>query len=92
MNAKLIKTGGISEAYNALTAARKLGLKTMIGCMIESSILTAANAHLAELTNYLDIDGNILCTNDPYIGPTSVNGKISFAPATEKTGLRVRLR
>jgi len=92
VNAKLVKTGGISGAYDALQAARKLGLKTMIGCMIESSILTAAAAHLAELTNHLDIDGNLLSTNDPYVGPTSVKGMISFAPATEKIGLRVRAR
>ncbi|MEP6662021.1 MAG: dipeptide epimerase [Verrucomicrobiota bacterium] len=92
VNAKLIKTGGITGAHEALQAARKLGLKTMIGCMIESSILTAAAAHLAELTNHLDIDGNLLCTNDPYIGPTSVKGKISFTPAMEKNGLRVRPR
>jgi L-alanine-DL-glutamate epimerase-like enolase superfamily enzyme len=92
VNAKLIKTGGLSEAYNALQAARKLGLKTMIGCMIESSILTSAAANLAELTNHLDIDGNLLCSNDPYVGPTSVNGKISFATAVEKFGLRVRAR
>ena len=92
VNAKLIKTGGISGAYEALQAARKLGLKTMIGCMIESSILTSAAAHLAGLTNHLDIDGNLLCSNDPYIGPTSVNGKVSFATAAEKTGLRVRAR
>ena len=92
VNAKLIKTGGISGAYDALQAARKLGLKTMIGCMIESSILTSAAAHLAELTNHFDIDGNLLCSNDPYVGPTSVNGKISFAPAVEKTGLRVKVR
>ncbi len=92
VNAKLIKTGGISEAYEALKAARKLGLKTMIGCMIESSILTSAAANLAELTNHLDIDGNLLCSNDPYVGPTSVKGKISFAPAAEKTGLRVKAR
>ncbi|MEO6182366.1 MAG: dipeptide epimerase [Verrucomicrobiota bacterium] len=92
VNAKLIKTGGISGAYDALQAARKLGLKTMIGCMIETSILTSAAAHLAALTDHLDIDGNLLITNDPYIGPTSVNGKISFDTATEKTGLRVRAR
>ncbi len=92
VNAKLIKTGGITGAYDALQAARKLGLKTMIGCMIESSILTSAAANLAELTNHLDIDGNLLSTNDPYIGPTSVQGKISFANAEVKTGLRVKER
>ena len=92
VNAKLIKTGGISGAYDALQAAQRLGLKTMIGCMIESSILTSAAAHLATLTNHLDIDGNLLCTNDPYIGPTSLKGNISFAPTIEKTGLRVQSR
>ncbi|HEY0455964.1 MAG TPA: dipeptide epimerase [Verrucomicrobiae bacterium] len=92
VNVKLVKMGGISAAYTALQAARKLGLKTMIGCMIESSVLISAAAHLAELTNFLDIDGNILITNDPYEGPTSVNGVISFARAPQKAGLRVRPR
>ncbi|MDB6035757.1 MAG: L-Ala-D/L-Glu epimerase, partial [Verrucomicrobiales bacterium] len=70
VNVKLIKTGGVSGAFDALQAARKLGLKTMIGCMIESSVLISAAAHLAELTNYLDIDGNLLINNDPYLGST----------------------
>jgi len=92
VNVKLVKTGGISGAYEALRVARKAGLKTMIGCMIESSILISAAAHLAELTDYLDIDGNLLITNDPYRGPTANNGMISFADAVEKFGLRVTAR
>ena len=92
VNVKLVKTGGISGAYEALRAARKAGLKTMIGCMIESSILITAAAHLAELTDFLDIDGNILITNDPYLGVSSERGMISFAGTPEKTGLRVRAR
>ena len=47
VNVKLLKTGGVSAAYDALKAARKAGLKTMIGCMIETSILISAAAHLA---------------------------------------------
>jgi len=43
----------------------------MIGCMIETSILINAAAHLAELCDYLDVDGNILITNDPYVGVTA---------------------
>jgi L-alanine-DL-glutamate epimerase-like enolase superfamily enzyme len=92
VNVKLVKTGGISEAFAALQAARKAGLKTMIGCMIESSILISAAAHLAELTDYLDIDGNILTSNDPYSGPTSEAGIVSFTGATVPTGLRVQPR
>lgn len=90
VNVKLLKTGGISAAYEALKAARKAGLKTMIGCMIETSVLISAAAHLAELTDYLDIDGSLLTSNDPYSGATAEKGAVSFASATEKTGLRVK--
>jgi L-alanine-DL-glutamate epimerase-like enolase superfamily enzyme len=86
---KLVKTGGISAGFEALQAARKAGLKTMIGCMIETSILISAAAHLAELCDFLDIDGNILITNDPYLGVTSPKGLLSFANAPEPNGLRV---
>src|SRR5205823_13727605 len=92
VNVKLVKTGGISAGFDALQAARKAGLKTMIGCMIETSILISAAAHLAELCDYLDVDGNILITNDPYIGVAEKNGVLSFASAPEKFGLRVSAR
>ncbi len=92
VNVKLVKTGGISGAYDALQAARKAGLKTMIGCMIESSVLITAAAHLAELTDFLDIDGNLLISNDPWEGATAEGGVISFADSPEKIGLRVRAR
>jgi L-alanine-DL-glutamate epimerase-like enolase superfamily enzyme len=92
VNVKLVKTGGITGAYDALQAARRRGLKTMIGCMIESSVLISAAAHLAELTDHLDIDGNILINNDPYLGCTAEQGIISFASAPEKFGLRVKAR
>ena len=92
VNVKLVKTGGISGGFEALQAARRLGLKTMLGCMIETSILISAGAHLAELCDFLDLDGNILITNDPYLGATVDKGVLSFAKATEKYGLRVSLR
>ncbi len=92
VNVKLVKTGGISGAFEALTAARQAGLKTMIGCMIESSVLITAAAHLAALADHLDIDGNLLISNDPYAGATAVDGLISFASAPNPSGLRVRQR
>ncbi len=90
VNVKLVKTGGVTMAYDTLQAARKAGLKTMIGCMIETSVLISAAAHLAELADHLDVDGNLLITNDPYAGVTAKNGLLSFAHAKEKNGLRVR--
>ena len=89
VNVKLVKAGGVTGAYDALQAARQAGLKTMLGCMIETSVLISAAAHLAELTDYLDVDGNLLITNDPYAGVTAERGILSFAGATEKHGLRV---
>jgi hypothetical protein len=64
----------------------------MIGCMIESSVLISAGAQLSELADHLDIDTNLLITNDPFVGPTACQGMISFASATEPGGLRVKPR
>ncbi|HTL16003.1 MAG TPA: dipeptide epimerase, partial [Patescibacteria group bacterium] len=92
VNVKLVKTGGISGGLAALMAARKAGLKTMIGCMIETSILISAAAQLAELCDYLDLDGNVLITNDPYTGVSNDGGLLSFGNAREKFGLRTTVR
>jgi L-alanine-DL-glutamate epimerase-like enolase superfamily enzyme len=90
VNVKLVKTGGVSMAKETLESARKAGLKTMIGCMIETSVMISAAAHLAELADFLDLDGNLLITNDPFAGVTARNGMLSFAAAKEKDGLRVQ--
>ena len=92
VNVKLVKTGGVSMAFETLKAARQAGLQTMIGCMIETSVLISAAAHLAELADYLDVDGNLLTTNDPFAGVTAERGILSFAGVKEKRGLRVSPR
>jgi L-Ala-D/L-Glu epimerase len=92
VNVKLVKAGGVSMAHETLQAARRAGLKTMIGCMIETSVLISAAAHLAELADFLDLDGNLLITNDPYAGVTAGNGVLSFANVNEPFGLRVSKR
>jgi L-alanine-DL-glutamate epimerase-like enolase superfamily enzyme len=92
VNVKLVKTGGPGPGLAALRAARDAGLKTMLGCMIESSVLIAAAAHLAEFTDYLDLDGNLLINNDPYRGPSARGCVLSFADAPAPTGLQVAPR
>jgi L-alanine-DL-glutamate epimerase-like enolase superfamily enzyme len=62
----------------------------MLGCMIETSVLISAAAHLAELTDYLDLDGNLLISNDPFTGASARDGMMSFVTAPEPCGLRVR--
>jgi L-alanine-DL-glutamate epimerase-like enolase superfamily enzyme len=92
VNAKLGKTAGIAGAFEALTAARAAGLRTMLGCMVESSIGISAAAHLAELCDVLDLDGNLLLAADPYQGVACRDGVLSFAEAPLSTGLCVRER
>jgi len=92
VNVKLVKAGGVTAGLAALRAARAAGLKTMLGCMIESSVLISAAAHLAELTDHLDLDGNLLITNDPYVGVHCLEGILSFAGSPAAEGLQVRPR
>lgn len=89
VNVKLVKTGGATAAKAALEAARARGLRTMLGCMIESSVLISAAAHLAPLADWLDLDGNVLVDNDPYAGVRNERGWLSFEGAPAPHGLRV---
>ncbi len=85
VNVKLVKAGGITPARRMLTEARQLGLKTMIGCMTESSIGISAAAQLLPLCDYADLDGAILLKHDIARGATLDNGKV-ILPQTGGTG------
>ncbi len=76
VNIKLMKCGGMFEAFRMIQIAKSLGLKTMLGCMIESSIGVTAAAHLSPLVDYADLDGNLLIANDPYSGVKVKEGKL----------------
>ena len=76
INIKLMKCTGISEAYKMIIRARQLNLKIMLGCMTETSCAISAAAHLSSLVDWVDLDGNILITNDIFEGVKAANGKI----------------
>jgi L-alanine-DL-glutamate epimerase-like enolase superfamily enzyme len=76
INIKLVKCGGILPALRMIHLARALGLKVMIGCMIESSVACTAAAQIGPLVDYLDIDGPLLIRNDPYRGVSYSNGSL----------------
>jgi L-alanine-DL-glutamate epimerase-like enolase superfamily enzyme len=75
INIKLAKCGGIREALRMIHVARTHDLLIMIGCMIESSVGITAAAHIGSLVDFLDLDGNLLLTNDPYVGAKVEKGK-----------------
>lgn len=68
VNVKLAKTGGIRGALETIHTARAMGMKVMIGCMVESGIAATAAAHLAPLADWIDLDGPLLIRRDPYPG------------------------
>jgi len=88
INIKLAKCGGIREALRMIHVARSHDLLVMIGCMIESSVGITAAAHIASLVDFLDLDGNLLLSNDPYVGVKLEKGKLYLS---DLPGLGVRL-
>jgi L-Ala-D/L-Glu epimerase len=73
---KLQKAGGINQAWRMIEIAKAHGLKTMLGCMIESSVGITAAAHLSPMVDYADLDGNLLISNDPFRGVEVKQGKL----------------
>jgi L-Ala-D/L-Glu epimerase len=86
VNVKLDKAGGILEAYRMIEVARAIGMKTMLGCMISSSVSVTAAAHLSPLVDYADLDGNLLIANDPFHGVRVEKGKL-LLPSRPGLGL-----
>jgi L-alanine-DL-glutamate epimerase-like enolase superfamily enzyme len=68
INLKLMKLGGLATALRVVARAQELGLRLMLGCMMESSIGITAMAHLAGLAEWLDLDAPLLIANDPFSG------------------------
>jgi len=87
INIKLVKCGGIRPALEMVHTARAMGMKIMLGCMVESQISASAAAHLSPLVDWADIDGPFLTASDPFDGITYKDGKIVL---NDLPGLGVR--
>lgn len=71
LNIKLMKCGGIYNALHIASAAESYGVECMIGCMLESKISVNAAVELAcakQIITKVDLDGPVLCTEDPILG------------------------
>jgi len=80
-NIKMDKCGGLVPALQMKQAAAIHGKKVMLGCMVQSSAGIAPAVAMAGGTDFIDLDGNILLSNDPFRGPRAENG--SFREFTE---------
>ncbi len=86
INIKIDKSGGLQEALRMIWMARSLGMKIMLGCMVSSSLSITAAAHLSPLTDFPDLDGNLLISNDPFDG---VKVKDGWLVLPDRPGLGV---
>lgn len=79
INIKLMKCGGLYDAYRMAILAKGLGMKVMIGCMTETSCAVSAASQLAPLADWVDLDGNLLIANDSFCGMKIINGKVTLS-------------
>jgi len=79
INIKLTKCSGITPALRMIPAAKKLGLKVMMGCMNESSIGAAAIAQFLPQLDVVDMDGPLLLGEDLATGILFEKGIVSIA-------------
>jgi L-alanine-DL-glutamate epimerase-like enolase superfamily enzyme len=64
INIKLDKTGGLTEALELARQARALGCKLMVGNMVGTSLAMAPSFVIAQLCDFVDIDGPLLLKYD----------------------------
>ena len=76
INIKLAKSGGLREAVRMVHAARALGLRVMIGCMVESQLGVAPAAQIASLADWVDLDGHLLLADEPFRGLQFEDGRV----------------
>ena len=76
INIKLAKAGGLREALRMAHAARALGLRVMIGCMVESQLGVAPAAQIASLADWVDLDGHLLLADEPFRGLQFEEGRV----------------
>lgn len=89
INIKLTKCGGITPGRRMIGHARALGMRVMVGSMNESSVGSAAIAHLLPYLDYVDMDGPLLLKEDLAAGLDFDFGRVTIP---QRPGLGVEYR
>jgi len=87
INIKLTKCSGITPARRMIKRAKELDMKVMIGCMNESTVGSAAIAHLLPFIDQVDMDGPLLLEEDVATGINYDYGKIVYS---DQPGLGIK--
>lgn len=85
VNIKLDKAGGLTEALAMASDAKALGFKIMVGCMVATSLSMAPAFLVAQLADWVDLDGPLLLSRDREHGLRIADGWI-MPPSAELWG------
>ncbi|MEO1661482.1 MAG: N-acetyl-D-Glu racemase DgcA [Pseudomonadota bacterium] len=77
VNLKLDKAGGLTEGLRMLTEAKRLGMGTMVGCMVAGSISMAPALLLGQDADMIDLDGPLWLRQDVPHGLIYSGGHVS---------------
>ena len=91
VNIKLMKCGGIYNGLKIASAAEIYGVECMIGCMLEAKVSVNAAVHLAcakQIITKIDLDGPVLCSEDPVLGGAAFNEKV--ITVSDEPGLGIK--
>ena len=80
INIKLDKCGGLTHGLELAKAAADKGLALMVGCMGGTSLSMAPSHVLAQLCEFVDIDGPLLIKKDRDGGLIYERGMVSLPP------------
>ncbi len=81
VNIKLDKTGGLTEALLLSERARQSQFKIFLGCMAGTSLGIAPARLLAQVGDYVDLDGPLLLAGDRHHGLLYQHGTIGLPSA-----------
>jgi L-alanine-DL-glutamate epimerase-like enolase superfamily enzyme len=87
INIKLTKCSGLTPARRMIERARMLSMTVMVGSMNESSIGSAAIAHLVPALDFVDMDGPLLLSEDVATGLSFKDGRVVI-PHSPGLGVR----
>lgn len=82
VNMKLMKAGGYLNGIRILDTARANNMKTMVGCMVETSLGISSALHVCGQVNYADLDGFMIVKDEPFGLLTEHNGVVALSHTT----------
>ena len=78
INIKLMKAGSYQKALAQIQWAKKHNLKTMLGCMVETSLGILGAYSISAPVDYCDLDGFLFFKNEPFGLLKENEGSIDF--------------